>query len=698
MTEQSTIASAWPEKLGRISAITRDLAKPIELESMLYQVVDAAKELLDAEGGTVWRYMAASHQLESRVARGMEPVRISAERGIVGECLRTRSIINVSDCYADPRFDRSFDQRTGYRTRCMLTLPLMGYDELLVGVLQVVNRREGVFDADDETMASVLAAQCAVALQRAQLTERLVESEKVAQEIEVARAVQMGTLPKNAPDIPGYDLAGAFRPADQTGGDTYDFVPTPGGGVMVLIGDATGHGIEPALSATQVRAMLRVAQRLQAGLDDTFRHINDQLVDDLPEDRFVTAFLGHLDPAAHTLHYHSGGQGPLVHFHAADGKCDVHPPTTAPLGAMPQDFLREPRVIELAAGDVFALLSDGVYEYCNAENEEFGEQRVAEFLRRHHREPMVRVRDRLLGELRQFGQGAPQLDDISIVLIRRLGSAHPEVATSAAIRREFARSFDSLEPIFAFVRSVLDEHGAGDADSYAVNLAVEELFTNMVKYNAEGAGPIVLEMEYASGDLICRLTDPDSDRFDVTAAPDANVGLPAEQRRPGGLGLHLIRRLLDDIDYEYSGRSSRITFRKALTKSWPHKPAVARDTPAGGFDKQRLPLSIPEDPEESTMFEIRHGEAGTIAFTGRLDAAQCAKAQQFLDASDAARTFDFHGLEYISSAGLGVLLKAHKRLLAAGGRLRLVNVSSHIYDIFRFSGFDQVFDVERPAS
>lgn len=128
MTEQSTIESAWAEKLGRISNITRDLAKPIELESMLYQVVDAAKELLDAEGGTVWRYLAATHELESRVARGMEPIRISAERGIVGECLRTRSAINVPDCYADSRFDRSFDQKTGYRTRCMLTLPLMGYD------------------------------------------------------------------------------------------------------------------------------------------------------------------------------------------------------------------------------------------------------------------------------------------------------------------------------------------------------------------------------------------------------------------------------------------------------------------------------------------------------------------------------------------------------------------------------------------
>jgi len=95
------------------------------------------------------------------------------------------------------------------------------------------------------------------------------------------------------------------------------------------------------------------------------------------------------------------------------------------------------------------------------------------------------------------------------------------------------------------------------------------------------------------------------------------------------------------------------------------------------------------------MFEIGYGEGGTIAFTGRLDAAQCDKAQQFLDAAGTPKTFDFRALEYISSAGLGVLLKLHKRLLASGGRLRLINVSNHIYDVFRFSGFDQVFDVER---
>ena len=97
------------------------------------------------------------------------------------------------------------------------------------------------------------------------------------------------------------------------------------------------------------------------------------------------------------------------------------------------------------------------------------------------------------------------------------------------------------------------------------------------------------------------------------------------------------------------------------------------------------------------MFEIGYGESGTIEFTGRLDAAQCNKAQAFLDAAAEPNRFDFGKLEYISSAGLGLLLKAHKRLLARGGRLRLVNVNSHTYDIFRYSGFDQVFDVERSA-
>lgn len=94
------------------------------------------------------------------------------------------------------------------------------------------------------------------------------------------------------------------------------------------------------------------------------------------------------------------------------------------------------------------------------------------------------------------------------------------------------------------------------------------------------------------------------------------------------------------------------------------------------------------------MFEIGYGNDGVITLAGRLDAAQADKAQQFLAAAAAPTALDFQDLEYISSAGLGVLLALHKRLLAAGGSLRLIHVNRHIHDIFRFSGFDRVFVVE----
>jgi len=548
------------EKLQRVLAVTRKLAAPFDLDGILTEVVAAAKDLLNAEGATVWQFHEESAELVLRVASGLRAIHISSDRGIVGECVRTRALINVNDCHGDPRFNPDMDRISGYHTRCMLTLPLVGYDQRLVGVLQVVNRRDGVFDQADEVLAETLAAQCAVALQRMQMTERLLGAEKLRQEIAVAREVQMGTLPKAAPLVAGYDLAGFFRPTDDTGGDTYDFVPTGDGRVFLLMGDATGHGIGPALSAIQVRAMLRLAQRLGAGLDDIFRHINNQLVTDLPEDRFVTAFLGELDPVDHCLRYHSGGQGPLLHFRAVDGSCQFHPPTTFPMGALPLSSMKVPVQLPLAPGDVFALLSDGVYEFHDAQGRQFGEQGVVDVLRSHHDRPMPELLARLLAALDAFGAGAPQLDDVTVVLIRRLSNGNETPGWS--VRRSFARSFDSLAAIFTFIGEALAADAASALERHAFEFTVEELFTNMVKYNASSDAHIELELEGSATELIGRICDLDSEPFDVTAAPDADVGQAAEFRRPGGLGLHLIRRLVDCIEYDYSGRRSLITFRK----------------------------------------------------------------------------------------------------------------------------------------
>ncbi len=98
------------------------------------------------------------------------------------------------------------------------------------------------------------------------------------------------------------------------------------------------------------------------------------------------------------------------------------------------------------------------------------------------------------------------------------------------------------------------------------------------------------------------------------------------------------------------------------------------------------------------MFEIEFGDDGKVRCMGRLDAAQCVKAQTFMDSIADARILDFAGLEYISSAGLGVLLKTQKRLAETGASLKIINVNNHIKDVFRYSGFNAIFDIEASGS
>ncbi len=408
------------QALRQILEVTRKLAAPFDLDTMLTEVVNASREVLNADRGTVFLYDSAADELVVRVGTGLDNIRIPADKGIVGESAQTRTLINVPDCYADERFNRAIDKQTGYRSRCMLTIPLIGYEDSLVGVLQILNKKNGVFDAQDEFVAQALAAQAAVVLHRAKITEQIIESERLDREITVARDVQMGTLPKTMPDIPGYEFGGAFAPTDQTGGDLYDFVPIDDERLLLLMGDATGHGIGPALSATQVRAMLRVAVRLNSSLDEAFVHINDQLCEDLPDDRFVTGFFGLLDSTTHSLIFHSGGQGPIMHYRAGISEYEWHPATTFPLGYMPQTNLAAPVQANLEPGDVLGLISDGIYEYENESGMQFGQQGVINVIDNNPAASAQQLVDKIMSAARRHGGSAPQADDITIVLARRL--------------------------------------------------------------------------------------------------------------------------------------------------------------------------------------------------------------------------------------------------------------------------------------
>ena len=261
---------------------------------------------------------------------------------------------------------------------------------------------------------------------------------KLEGDLQVARRIQQDTLPERIPIVAGFDIDAWSEPADETGGDTYDVigyrrVPGERGpclstaeaeraeaeGAVLLLADATGHGIGPALSVTQVRAMLRMAIRTGEDLPAIIRHLNAQLCADLTEGRFVSAWLGLLDGNERTLTGFSCGQGPLLYFRAAEGVCSALETDTVPFGCI-EDLAVELRApIRMEPGDIFVALSDGVVDAERIGGERFGTARVIEVVTRHCRSSAAELTAALRAAVADFTGTAPAEDDRTGVVVKR---------------------------------------------------------------------------------------------------------------------------------------------------------------------------------------------------------------------------------------------------------------------------------------
>ncbi|MGK4000421.1 PP2C family protein-serine/threonine phosphatase [Sorangium sp. So ce1024] len=403
--------------------VSRKLAAPCDLTELLELIIKTGREVIGADRGSVFLYDEEEKELYSRVATGETQIRVSIDKGIAGECARRRQTIVVDDCYADPRFNPDIDRRTGYHTKSLITVPLIGLDDKLVGVLQMLNSAVGHFGPDERDVAELLAAQAAVAVQRTLLLEERMIKIKLEHDLTIARDIQQNILLRRLPRCPGYSLSAFSKPADDTGGDIYDVIRlderSETSPLLLLLADAAGHGIGPALSITQFRAMLRIGLRLSADMDALMHHINQQLIEDLPNDRFITAFLGILDPTTHQLRYHAAGQGPLLHYRAAEGQVVWRDPSTVPLGMFKDLDLPATPPLVMAPGDLLVLLTDGFYEYQDAAGQVFGKERVGDLIHRLHARPTSDILGALLAEVRRFAGTAKQIDDLTALLVKR---------------------------------------------------------------------------------------------------------------------------------------------------------------------------------------------------------------------------------------------------------------------------------------
>ncbi len=408
------------ERLKLVLEVSRHMASTFELEPLLERVAEAACRVLRCERATVFLLDKQRNELYSKVATGVDEIRFPADRGIAGEVATTGRICNVPDAYADPRFNQQIDRQTGFHTRNILAFPLIDMNNVPIGVLQVLNKYDGPFSAEDEELAITLSAQAGVAIQRQILLDEYAHKQQMERELDLARSIQRKLLPERNPTLEGYDIAGWNRPADQTGGDAYNFLEPGDGGLGLVLADATGHGIGAALVIAQFHAVLSATAGLGVDLGQVMRHVNNNLTRDLPDDRFVTTFVGRLNPTTASVEYVAAGQGPLIHYHYADGRADVLPATDMPLGIMEGLGFAVDSRIELAPGDILCLLTDGFYEWAREDGEQFSEQRAIACIRSDPDRPAEQLIETLYAAVLDFAAGTPQADDLTAIVVRRM--------------------------------------------------------------------------------------------------------------------------------------------------------------------------------------------------------------------------------------------------------------------------------------
>jgi sigma-B regulation protein RsbU (phosphoserine phosphatase) len=220
--------------------------------------------------------------------------------------------------------------------------------------------------------------------------------------------------------IAGFDIAGWSRAVSATGGDFYDYLRLPGDHLGLVLGDVMGHGLASSLVACECRALVRAMASMSASVETIITHSNEILHADLKAERFVTMFVGDLDPSTGSLRYVSAGQGPGWHWRDRDSTCRPLDVTTLPLGLFPTIDGRPEQLLTMEPGDVFVLATDGFNEWSNPRNEQFGMSRISHLVQQARRKPAAEIINSLLEAVMTFASGTRQEDDLTAIVVRRL--------------------------------------------------------------------------------------------------------------------------------------------------------------------------------------------------------------------------------------------------------------------------------------
>ena len=404
------------------------LHSTLDQDVLLGLILATAQKAVDVERGTVYLLSADGQEIWSRVTAGTEQlvIRLPLGKGIAGTVAKTGETIRIDDAYADPRFDPSTDKRSGFVTRSILCTPIRNRKGETVGVFQLLNRRGGPFDDSDLEYLDALSIHASLAIENARLHTSALEKERQDREIEVAQEIQRALLPAELElELGRFSLAGLNELCEDASGDYYDFIEVDAGRYVVAVGDVSGHGLGSALVMAEARALLRAFAKTVADLPSAITMLNDFLARDMTSGKFMSMFIGVLDPANGRFEWCSAGHNPPFHWQPATGTIGLLDSTGPVLGVVGGMEYTRGEEVTLAADDVLLMYTDGATEAVAPDGEQFGEERLQGVLKSTAaagpKAVLHAVREALMG----WTGGAKFKDDLTLVAIRAGASPGP---------------------------------------------------------------------------------------------------------------------------------------------------------------------------------------------------------------------------------------------------------------------------------
>ncbi|UCF06907.1 MAG: SpoIIE family protein phosphatase [bacterium] len=408
------------DELTVLNDIATAIGSTIALEEVIDLMVRKCIKHLKVEQGTVTLLDTNENKdaLRTMVRRAdtsryVLPYHLDTQ--ITGWMLKNKKPLLINDFSNDNRFQKA--KKENYPIRSLLSVPLL-LKGRMIGTLNVFNKKtDEAFTEEDKRMITIIASQSAQIIENARLYEEEQTLMHIREEMRLAYKIQTDLLPKTAPDVAGYEIAGKSLPAKSVGGDYFDFVEADPKHLALCLGDVSGKGMPAALLMSNLQATLRGQITQQLSPKKCLEHSNKIMFRNTDPFRFATLFYGVLDSEKHELQYANAGHNPP--FLIKSGKDPVRLGTGGIVLGIIEDFTYPEEHVPFDTGDILVVYSDGVTEAFDDKDEEFGEERLISMVKKYSGDPVEQIIEKIIGAVQHHTVGVQQMDDITLIIVKR---------------------------------------------------------------------------------------------------------------------------------------------------------------------------------------------------------------------------------------------------------------------------------------